>query len=63
MRRHIRRAALAAASLVVGVLVVGSGTGDPNNFLVVYGQITPPSTAPAAPSNLTVQPASSSQIT
>jgi hypothetical protein len=27
VRRHIRRAALAAASVVVGVLVVGSGTG------------------------------------
>src|SRR5207248_2610683 len=27
VRRHLRRAALAAASVVVGVLIVGSGTG------------------------------------
>lgn len=30
------------ATPVNGRVYVGSGTGDPNNFLVVYGPITPP---------------------
>src|SRR5205085_5458174 len=45
-----------------GRAYLGSGTGDPNNFLVVYGLIPPPTMAPAAPSNLGAQPVSSSQV-
>lgn len=50
------------ATVANGRVYVGSGTGDPNNFLVVYGLITPPNAPPAAPSNLTAQPVSGSQI-
>src|SRR5438876_7714821 len=45
-----------------GHVFCGSGTGDPNNFLVVYGLLTPPNSVPNAPSNLSAQPVSSSQI-
>jgi fibronectin type 3 domain-containing protein len=45
-----------------GRAFLGSGTGDPNNFLVVYGIRAPQTQAPAAPSNLAAQPVSSSQI-
>jgi fibronectin type 3 domain-containing protein len=45
-----------------GRAFLGSGTGDPNNFLMVYGLITTPYAVPAAPSNLGAQPVSSSQI-
>jgi hypothetical protein len=50
------------ATVANGRVYVGSGTGDPNDFLVVYGLITPPNAPPAAPSNLAAQPVSSSQI-
>jgi fibronectin type 3 domain-containing protein len=45
-----------------GRAFLGSGTGDPNDFLVVYGPLSPPTQAPAAPSGLGAQPVSSSQI-
>jgi fibronectin type 3 domain-containing protein len=49
-------------TVVNGHVYVGSGTGNPNNFLVVYGPIAPPTQPPAAPSNLTATPVSSAQI-
>jgi hypothetical protein len=45
-----------------GHVFCGSGTGDPNNYLVVYGLLAPPNNVPNAPSNLAAQPVSSSQI-
>jgi hypothetical protein len=45
-----------------GHVYLGSGTGDPNNFLVVYGLIPSATQAPAAPSNLAAQPVSNSQV-
>jgi fibronectin type 3 domain-containing protein len=45
-----------------GHVYLGAGTGNPNNFLVVYGLITPPSAAPAAPSNLQAAAVSGTQI-
>lgn len=45
-----------------GHVYVGAGTGNPNNFLVVYGLIAPPSQAPAAPTNLAASAVSGSQI-
>src|SRR5207248_7794792 len=45
-----------------GHVYVGAGTGNPNNFLVVYGLIQPPTSAPAAPTGLTASAVSGSQI-
>jgi hypothetical protein len=45
-----------------GRVFVGAGTGEPNNFLDVYGLKAPPTQPPAAPSNLAAQPVSNSQI-
>src|SRR5262249_60149591 len=45
-----------------GHVYLGAGTGNPNNFLVVYGLITPPSAAPAAPTNLQAAAVSGTQV-
>jgi hypothetical protein len=45
-----------------GRVFLGSGDGDPNNFLVVYGLVNPPTAPPAVPSTLAAEPVSSSQI-
>ncbi len=45
-----------------GHVYVASGTGNPNNFLVIYGLINSPTSPPLPPSNLTATAASSSQI-
>ncbi|HEY2787417.1 MAG TPA: fibronectin type III domain-containing protein, partial [Fimbriiglobus sp.] len=50
------------ATVANGRVYVGSGTGDPNNALVVYGLLPPPTTAPNAPTNLVAQTASSAQV-
>ena len=50
------------ATVANGRVYVGSGTGDPNNVLVVYGLLAPPTDVPNAPSSLVAQTASSTQI-
>jgi hypothetical protein len=51
------------ATVANGRVYVAAGTGDPNNVLVVYGLIAPPTGAPNVPANLTAQPPSGTQIT
>jgi hypothetical protein len=45
-----------------GHVYVGAGIGDPNNVLVVYGLLPPPTAVPNAPTKLLGQPASTMQI-
>src|SRR5205085_11359985 len=45
-----------------GRVYVGSGTGEPNNGVVVYGLIAAPDAPPAAPTNLLEQAAFPTQI-
>src|SRR5437763_3124693 len=49
-------------TVVNGRVYVGAGTGEPNNFLVVYGPIPPPTGAPSAPADLIAQPTSGTTI-